>query len=306
MTSPFGPLFLICNPRAGGGGAGRALPEVRARLDERGLDHEVVFTAGPGDATEVARKALDAGARFLAAMGGDGTIHEVVNGMVADDRAVVPEAVLGVVAAGTGCDFVRTFGMPALPAHAAAHLDGPEAFSIDIGKATVRRAGADVAEYFVNVAQAGLGAEVARLAGRLPGRLGPMLYPMAFWLTVVRWRATDATVDLVERRYTGMLNNVVAANGQFFGRGMKIAPKAVPTDGLLDVIVDHASKGEQIAALPRVYRGEHLPHPEVLEAKRVRVSIAANRALLVEADGEVLGRTPATFEVLRDALRLKV
>ena len=133
-----------------------------------------------------------------------------------------------------------------------------------------------------------------------------MLYPISFWLAVARWRAADGTVDLVERSYRGRLNNVVVANCQFFGRGMKIAPKAVPTDGLLDVLVDHATKMEEIAAMPRVYRGEHLPHPEVLEAKRVRVSVAADRALLVEADGEILGRTPATFEVLRDAVRLKV
>jgi diacylglycerol kinase (ATP) len=306
VTSPFGPLLLICNARAGRGGAQRALPEVRARLRERGLDHEVVFTSGPGDATTLAREALDSGARFLVAMGGDGTLHEVLNGMVADDRAVVPEAVLGVVAAGTGCDFVRTFGMPALATHAVAHLDGPESFRIDIGKATIHGAGGDAVKYFANIAQVGLGAEVARLAGRLPGGLGPILYPLSFWVTVARWRAADATVDLVERSYKGRLNTVVVANCQFFGRGMRVAPKAVPTDGLLDVLVDHASKVEQLAALPRVYRGEHLPHPQVLEAKRARVSVAAERPLLVEADGEVLGRTPATFEVLREAVRLKV
>jgi diacylglycerol kinase (ATP) len=306
LTSPFGPAFLICNARAGRGGAGRALPEVRRRLDERALDHDVVFTTGPGDATKLARSALEDGARFIVAMGGDGTLHEVLNGMITDDSAVVPEAVLGVVAAGTGCDFVRTFGMPALPAHAVAHLDGHECFSIDIGKATVSRDGAEAVAYFHNIAQAGLGAEVARLARRLPAALGPMLYPVAFWMRVARWRAAEGTVDLVDRSYRGRLSNVIVANCQFFGRGMKIAPKAVPTDGLLDVLVDHASKTEQIAAMPRVYRGEHLPHPDVLEAKRVRVSVAADRPLLVEADGELLGRTPATFEVLPNAVRLKV
>jgi diacylglycerol kinase (ATP) len=306
VTSPFGTAVLICNARAGRGGAGRALPEVRRRLEERGLDHDVVFTTGPRDATVLARKALEDGARFIVAMGGDGTLHEVLNGMISDDRTVAPEAVLGVVAAGTGCDFVRTFGMPALPAHAVAHLDGHECFPIDIGKATVCRDGAEATAYFHNIAQAGLGAEVARVARRLPGALGPLLYPLAFWMTTARWRAAEGTVDLVDRTYSGRLSNVVVANCQFFGRGMKIAPKAVPTDGLLDVLVDHASRMEELAAMPRVYKGEHLPHPDVLEAKRVRVLVAADRPLLVEADGELLGRTPARFEVLRQAVRLKV
>jgi diacylglycerol kinase (ATP) len=279
---------------------------VRAHLHERALDHEVVYTSGPGEAAALTRKALGDGCRFVVAVGGDGTLHEVVNGMMENDRAVRPEAVVGVVPAGTGSDFVRTFGIPARPGHAAAHLDGPESFPIDIGKVTLRRDGGDVIAYFHNVAHVGLGAQVARLAGRLPARLGPTRYPLAFWITVPFYRRRQGEVDLVDRRFEGVLNGVVVANGQFCGQGMKITPKAVPTDGLLDVLIDRASKREVIAALPRMYRGEHLPHPDVTEAKRVRTSVRADQALLVEADGEILGHTPATFEVLRDALRLKV
>jgi diacylglycerol kinase (ATP) len=102
------------------------------------------------------------------------------------------------------------------------------------------------------------------------------------------------------------MNNLVVANGQFFGGGMKIAPKAAPTDGLLDIQVEHARKREAIAIMPKVFKGEHLPHPNILEAKRVKVSITSERPLRVEADGELLGYTPATFELLRNALKLKV
>jgi diacylglycerol kinase (ATP) len=270
------------------------------------LEHEVAFTRGPGDGAALARGALHDGFRLVVAAGGDGTIHEVVNGMLADDRAVNPEAVLGVVAAGTGCDFVRTFGIPALAAHAAAYLDGPEVFAIDVGKVTCRRDGEPTTSYWHNVAAVGLGAEVARLADALPAWLGPTLYPFSYWATVLRFAGSRATVDLVDRRYEGQLRSVVVANGQFFLRGMKVAPKAVPTDGLLDILVWHASRTEELALMPRLHRGEHLPHPDVLEAKRVRASVEAERPLLVEADGAILGHTPATFEVLPDALRLKV
>jgi diacylglycerol kinase (ATP) len=299
-------MVLICNPSAGGGGARRALPEVRSHLEARDLEYEVWFTERRGHASELTRQALSQGCRFVVAVGGDGTIHEVANGLIEDDRPAQGEAVMGVVAAGTGADFIKTFGIPAMPGHAVAHLDGGEAFPIDIGKVTYIDGQASATRYFVNVAEVGLGAEVVARASALPRWLGPTLYMVAFWLTLPRYRSAQVTVDLVDRRYEGPMNNLVVANGQFFGGGMKIAPRAAPTDGVFDIQIEHASKREEIAVMPKVFRGEHVPHPDILEAKRVRISIEAMRALRIEADGELLGRTPATFEVLRDLIRLKV
>jgi YegS/Rv2252/BmrU family lipid kinase len=299
-------MVLICNPTSGRKGVAAVLSELRAALAERGLAHEVVYTQAPGHATELARAALTAGCRFIVAVGGDGTIHEVANGMIEDDRPVAEDAVLGVVAAGTGSDFIKTFGLPNMPSHAAAHLDGPESFPIDIGKITYCVDGVQSVRYFVNIAEAGLGARVVERARRLPRWLGPTVYMFAFWLTVARHRPYRVTVDLVDRTYEGPMNNLVVANGQFFGGGMKIAPRAAPTDGLLDILIDHASRKEGLALLPKIYRGEHVPHPAIEQAKRVKVSVTADAPLLVEADGEVLGFGPATFEVVRDALRLKV
>jgi diacylglycerol kinase family enzyme len=102
------------------------------------------------------------------------------------------------------------------------------------------------------------------------------------------------------------MSNLVVANGQFFGGGMKVAPKAAPTDGLLDIQIHNPRKREAIAIMPKMYKGEHVPHPDIHESKRVRVSIEAESPLRVEADGELLGHTPASFELLRDVIRLKV
>jgi diacylglycerol kinase (ATP) len=306
LSSPFGPLTLICNERAGNGGTGRALPEVLRRLDQRELSYEVLVTEFPGHATELARDALARGSHFVVAVGGDGTLHEVVNGMIEDDVAVDPDAAFGVVAAGTGCDFIRTFGLPSAPGYAAAHLDGPESFLIDIGKITCRDGDETIIRYFANIAEAGLGAAVADRARRLPRWLGPTMYFFAFWLALARHRDATVTVDLVDRSYEGPMHNLVVANGQFFGGGMKVAPKAAPTDGLLDIQIQHARKLEAIAIMPKVYKGEHVPHPDIEEAKRARVAITADRPLPVEAEGELIGYTPATFEVLPNALRLKV
>ncbi len=306
MSSPFGRMLLICNAASGRGGVGRTLPEVRRHLEARGLEYDVRYTQAPGHATVIAREALDAGCRLVVAVGGDGTVHEVVNGMIEDDRPVNRDAALGVVAAGTGSDFIKTFGLPAMPGHAVAHLDGGESFPIDVGKLTFVRDGEIVVRYFPNIAEAGLGAAVVARAETLPRWLGPMVYFFAFWLTLTKHKPAHARVDLVDRVYEGPMNNLVVANGQFFGGGMKIAPKAAPTDGLLDIQIEHARKFEEIALMPKVFKGEHVPHRDIIEAKRVRCSISADRPLPVEADGEVLGTTPATFEVLPEVINLKV
>ena len=306
MTSPFGTAVLICNVRSGRGGVGQKLPEVEAALRDRGLDYEIRRTEHRGHATQIAREVVSTGGRFVVAMGGDGTVHEVVNGMIEDDKAINPEAVLGVVAAGTGCDFVKTFGLPTGPRDAVRHLDGGESFLIDIGKVTYRDGEEEVTRYFPNIAEVGLGAECVARAEKLPRWLGPTVYLFSFWLTMRKHRAADVVVDVVDRTYEGKMNNMVVANGQFFGGGMKIAPKAAPTDGLLDIQVEHARKREAIAMMPKVFKGEHVPHPDIEEYKRVRCSITSERPLLIEADGEVLGHTPASFEVITEAIALKV
>ena len=306
MTSPFGTAVLVCNVRSGKGGVGKALPEVESALRDRGIDYEVRRTEHRGHATEIARDVVSTGGRFVVAMGGDGTVHEVVNGMLADDKAIAPDAVMGVVAAGTGSDFIKTFGLPAQPRHAASHLDGGESFLIDIGKLTYMQDGQERTRYFPNIAEVGLGAEVVARAERLPRWLGPTVYLAAFWLSMRKHRSARVKVDVVDRVYEGPMNNMVVANGQFFGGGMKIAPKAAPTDGLLDIQIEHARKKEAIAMMPKVFKGEHVPHPDIEEFKRVRCSITSDRPLLIEADGEVLGTTPASFEVIPEALALKV
>ncbi len=299
-------MVLVCNAKSGKGKVARAIPGIVDQLTRRDLEHSVRYTEAPGHATQIAREWMEAGNRFVVAVGGDGTIHEVVNGMVEDDKPRHPEAVLGVISAGTGSDFIKTFGLPAAPGVAVAHLDGPESFPIDIGKITYRDGGGSVTRYFPNIAEAGIGADVVARAQRLPRWLGPTVYLVAFWLAMRKHKIAQVEVDLVDRTYAGPANNIVVANCQFFGGGMKIAPKAVPTDGLLDIQIEHARKRDAIAIMPKVFKGEHLPHPDIEEFKRVKCTVTSDRPLLIEADGEVLGKTPATFEVLRDLIHLKV
>ncbi len=308
MTSPYGSLLLIANPTAGRGRQ-PVLPRLRAALEARGLDHVAVTTKGPGHAAVLAREAVEErGIRFVVAVGGDGTVHEVVNGLVDPETGPRGEKViLGVVPAGSGCDFARTFGLDRSPETLARHLDGSTLYPIDIGRVRLTgRGDRPVTFLFANVAEAGYGGAVVERANRMPRWLGASRYLFGVFSAIRRFQVRAARVVLDHTEVRGELSNVVVANGQFFGGGMKIAPKAAPTDGVLDVQIEHARKREAIAIIPKIYKGEHVPHPDIEEAKRARVSITSDPPLLVEADGEVLGYTPARFEVLRDVISLKV
>jgi diacylglycerol kinase (ATP) len=307
VTSPFGPATLIVNPRSGRGRVAQEMPEIERALLANGLEFRVMSTEAPGDAVRFARTAVERGDGFLVAVGGDGTVHEVVNGMFEDRRPLNPEVVLGVIAAGTGCDFIKTFGLPQDVTRAVRHLTGDGVFDIDVGVVTYRdQGGAEVTRLFPNIAEAGLGGATVARAERLPGWMGRSRYFWGFWLTVRRFRAVEMRVKADAREWSGRANNVVVANGQYFGGGMKISPRSMPADGRLDVQVSTGPKSDAFTTLPKIYRGEHIPHPNIKEFLAERIEVDADRALQIEADGEVLGTTPAVFEVLPEVVRLKI
>jgi diacylglycerol kinase (ATP) len=306
VTSPFGPLVLIANPRAGRGKVGEALPRIERILTDTGLDYRVVRTTHPGHATQAARDALLGGERYLVAAGGDGTVHEVVNGMIAGDQPIAADAVLGVVAAGSGSDFVRSFGLPGDAVEAAHHLAGDSVRSIDVGKVTCTDGTAEMTRYFANIAEAGLGAAVVARAATLPGFLGPAKYVSAFWLMLPGFRPGTVRVDADGEEFCWRAHNVVVANCRFYGGGMQISPGSEPDDGALDVLVMVGPKSDAFTMVPKVYRGTHLPHRNIVELRANRVRVETGLPFQIEADGETLGTTPATFEVIRTPIRVKV
>lgn len=307
MVSPFGDLVAIVNPRAGRGRVGEELPEFERSLIARGLRYRIVETAGPGDAIRLAREAIEGGTRFLVAVGGDGTVHEVVNGMFAAGRDRVDGAVLGVVAAGSGCDLVRTFGLPGDATRAGTHLAGENAYPLDVGHIRYATADGECERYFVNVAEAGLGGAVALRAERLPRSLGQARYFLGFWLTLPRYPLAQVRVVAGRQVYEGPAYAIIVGNAQFYGGGMRISPRSYPGDGVLDVLIFKGPKSDAFTLLPQIYRGGHLPHDHIEEFRvRDEVRIEADRPLPIEADGEVLGTTAATVSVLPHPILMKL
>jgi diacylglycerol kinase (ATP) len=310
VTSAFGPLTVIANPRAGGGTVREQLPALERALRAEDLPFSLHVAEGPGDAADAAAAALEGGGRYLVAVGGDGTVQEILNGVFGPDgRPRAHDVVLGVVAAGSGCDLVRSFGLPGDTERAVGHLAGTNTYEFDVVKITSTAPdGERVTRYAHNLAEAGFGGALLRRELRMPAWTGRAQRFLAFWSTLARTRLAHVTVAADTKVYEGPAYNVVVANAQFTGGGMRLSPRSFPGDGVLDALVFRGPRSDAVTMLPRIYRhGDHVPDPHIHEMRaKIRVAVDADRPLPVGADGEVLGTTPATFQIVPRALLLKI
>jgi YegS/Rv2252/BmrU family lipid kinase len=308
-SSPFGSLAVIANPRAGQGRVGRELAAVERGLAAQGLDYSLQVTSRPGDGTRLATAAMDDGFRFLVAVGGDGTVQEVVNGMFRDGRPIVDEPVLGVVPAHSGCDLVKSFGLPGDVEGACAHLRGERTYPFDVVKVVHTVPGGERAtRYSVNLAEVGFGAGVIARAQRMPAWAGRARAFLAFWATFVSTRSRAVRVEADRHVYEGRAFNVIVGNAQYASGGLRLSPRSWPGDGVLEVLVFMGPRSDAYTLLPQIYRhGDHVPHPRIEELRaKVRVAVDAERPLPIVADGELLGTTPATFQIVPRSIRLKL
>jgi diacylglycerol kinase (ATP) len=294
---------LIVEPAAGRGRVGRELPGIESLLRDRSITTRVVVAGRTADATSLARAALDKGERFIVAVGDTATVNAVLNGMLEDDHPVAPDAVLGVLAANSGCDVVRTFGLSQDPAAAMDRLVRGLVYGVDVGKATAQEAAGPRVTYFLNMAQVGLAGLAARRAHRLPVRRGRSF--LGYWLAMSTFRRPRIRMQGDRREFEGTVTNVVVANLQYAGNGMRLSPRSWAEDGYFDLQVFTGPRSDSFTLLPKMFVGEHLPHPNIQEFRSTRVHIEADQRTFVEADGIAIGTTPATFEVLPGILPLK-
>lgn len=299
-------LHVIVNPASGNGRAMKQWPAMSAALLAQGLPHRVEFTTGPGDATVLARAMALNGAPTIVAVGGDGTVNEIINGMIADGELVNPDTRLLVIPAGTGKDLGRTLGTGQIE-NAIKALKSDSTASIDLGRITYHLdSGEQVTRYFANVADLGLGATVAARINRSSKRLGGLLtYLLAAVRTIVEYRPAHVRVEAEgETIYDTTANMVVLANARFFAGGMHVAPDASICDGLLElfILADVGKRALLTSLLPRVYRGKHIGQPGVLHVRARSVSVSCPDGMLLEMDGEQVGNAPVTIEVQQQRL----
>jgi len=291
---PTGTLFLV-NPASANGATGRRWPELERRARELGLSGETRRSTRPGELTELAR---DADADLLVVVGGDGSVNEVVNGIAGRDveLAVIPQ--------GTGRDFARTHGIPKRFADAVRVAREGRVRELDLGRVTF--AGGE--HYFANVASLGMSGAVAQRANSMSKALGGRLtFFYALAREFVSWRNTEVRVRLDGAERSGRMHDVVVANGRFHGGGMKVTPDAATDDGLFDVLlIGDVSKLDFVTTAPKLYRGTHVTHPKVEILRSAWAEVEADLPLPLETEGELVGTSPARFEVVPRALRLRV
>jgi len=333
MSSNLLRTFFIANPTSGAGTVKREWDVIERHLKNTLTEYDVAFTKGPEHATFLAREALRAGWEMVVAVGGDGTINEVTNGFFEqpDPRShyklapdgwmqwrgeelepINPDAVLGVIPLGTGGDFRRTMGMMGGWQEALAALSSDSTRTIDLGRVGyIDHNGQLDTRVFINIASGGFSGDVDDMMNRSSKRLGGTLgFATATLRSLVKWRNVEVDIridDLEETRKK--VNMFIAANGQFFGGGMWIAPGSSLTDGQLQLVtLGDVSKLDLVSTLPRVYSGTHLSHDKVSRDKAHQVAVrAVDRAqeVLLDVDGEQPGKLPAVFHVMPGAIKLK-
>ena len=300
--SPTRRVVFLVNPAAENGAAGRRWPELAHQAAALGLSGDALLSERPGQLVELARKAAGE-AELLVAVGGDGTVNEVANGIAGLDVE------LAVIPRGTGWDFVRTHGIPRrLEGAVEVALNG-RTREIDLGRARYRGwDGEERESLFANIASAGMSGAIAKRTNETSKALGGKV--SYFWATLAvfsRWRNGEVRVRVDGEEHTGRMHDVVVANGRYFGGGMMICPEAEPDDGRFDVLlIGDLTKRDLMLTLPKTYRGTHLPHPKATVLRGVQVEVETPEPLPVELDGEQPGTTPVSFEIVPRALRLRV
>jgi YegS/Rv2252/BmrU family lipid kinase len=254
--------------------------------------------------TDLAAQAVRGGAERLVVVGGDGTVNEVVNGV-----AGIEGVELAVIPRGTGWDFVRTYGIPRDLDHAVAVARDGDVREIDAGHVSFRTwAGDEEHAYFANVASAGISGAIAKRANESSKALGGKIsYYWSTFAVFFGWQTGEVRVTVDDQAREGRMIDVMVANGRYLGGGMLMCPEAEPDDGLFDVLlIGDVTKRDLLFVLPKVYKGNHLPHPRLEPLRGRVVTIDADEPLPIELDGEQPGTTPVRLEVVPKALRLRV
>ena len=242
----------------------------------------------------------------MVAVGGDGTLNETVNGVMRAGAS----AEVATIPLGTGMDFVRTYGIPSKFDDAVRTIVTGATRTIDVGRVSYRTwDGHDAERYVANVGSVGMSAAVAQRANGMSKALGGKA---TFFYALVRvfleWQNTLVRVELEggEHREARM-HDVIVANGRWHGGAMMLAPQAEPDDGLFDVVlIGDINKRDFVTTAPKIYKGTYLAHPKVELVRSHTVAVDASERLPIELDGEQVGTTPARFEIVPGALRVRV
>jgi len=287
-------LFII-NPQAGKGKGLKYVELIKNLFMGMEDQYFIELTRGPGDATEIVKKYISSGDYRVYSVGGDGTLNEVLNGMMNSNSS------LAVIASGSGNDFFRNIDAETGENILHRTVNGAEK-QVDVGKVNGR--------YFINVASAGIDAEVAYNATRfknLPLFNGMAAYAAGVFYTVFKYKSISSVVNIGKNCRQNETLLFAVANGRYYGGGMKIAPYADISDGYLDIYhVDRINPFKIMLLFPRLIKGSHGTIREVSYSRSTNVRISSEEEFLLNIDGEISKVREASFEIIPKGLKLVV
>jgi len=304
-------VHVIVNPQSACGQTGKRWETIKAAIRSHFREFKYIFTEKPRQATEIARGLLREGFDLLIGVGGDGTLNEISSGFLhaQSGRAINSDAAVGIIPSGTGSDFIRFMKIPKEFEKSAARIKNSQSRRIDMGRITYGGAGGPRSQYFINVADFGLGAEVIRtVSGVQSTRRGAFTYYRGLLSTMLKYRSKRVEMTLDGgRKLRGDFLIGAVANGRIFGGGMVIAPQAEADDGLFDlVLIDPMRKLEILANSRLLYSGAIATNPKVHILKARHIKVESPDEVHIEYDGEMGETLPAEFAVLEKALNFRV
>ena len=293
--------FTVVNPNAGNGKGKKDWDRISALLSKDNIPISMKFTERKCQAIEFAREAVETGFRKIISVGGDGTLNEVVNGILLQNKVPSREIVIGMIPVGTGNDWGRMFGIPLVYEGAVDVIRENKIMLHGIGVVTYYSGAEQHKRYFINIAGLGFEALVVKKTNRQKdkGRSNQAIYFYNLLSSLISYKITNAEIIIDDRKVNNRIFSINVGNGRFCGGGMRQTPDALPDDGLLDVtVIRDMGRIEIIKSLKILYDGTILSHPKVDGYRCKNLKVTSEHILYAEADGELLGHTPAEFSLI--------
>ncbi len=302
--------FVIVNPVAGMRKGLEDYPLISKLLRDAGILCESVFTERKFHAVELTVDAVNRGHRKILVVGGDGTVHEVVNGLFIQKEVEPKDVLLAVIAVGTGNDWVRSFGTPSKYADVVKSMIGEYSFVQDVGAVEYEESHYRQTRYMANVAGAGFDAEVQRkfMHLRNRGKTNKWYYLRSMFRAFFKYKPTGTKVWVDDKLvYNNLMFSAAIGICKYNGGGMQQLPEAIADDGLLDIsIIKPIHFWHILFRFPLLFNGGFYKIRHVQMARGEKIRIESTPEISVEVDGELLGETPLEFTAIHKAIRIAV
>ena len=301
---------VIVNPESAKGQTRKRWLQIKEGIRSFIQEFKYEFTEKPLHAIELARAAIKDGTELVIGVGGDGTMNEIANGFYEEKIIINPEAALGIVPSGTGCDLTRSLNIPSRLKDALQVIIDAPSCPMDIGKVTfMSRSGEPEERFFLNVADFGVGGEVVQKVNQKRMERKASSYVKCLISTMIQYKNKHIQIKVDGRELPkGEYLIGAVANGGIFGKGMKIAPQAKLDDGLFDFVCVKGMKFLEFCLHGwKIFLGTHLTHPKIflMHSRRIEAVPDEDENVLLELDGEQLGSLPARFEMIPRSLLIK-